>query len=158
MDGILGTHRRLCRPVSVAPRIRCATDTALRSPPLLGFTQNQIWCKLVALACDLIAWIQMLALTGTGRRWEPRRLRLQLFAAAATGSASRPDDPALRHHHRRPRPARQPRTSLSSPASDTRQPSLRRPWKQDPATVSGHQPKITRDRGSQAVGGGQSRT
>ena len=33
-------------------------------------------------ACELLAWTQMLALTGTARRWEPRRLRLRLFSVA----------------------------------------------------------------------------
>jgi hypothetical protein len=36
----------------------------------------------VALACELLAWMQMLALTGKARRWEPRRLRLRIFSAA----------------------------------------------------------------------------
>ncbi len=30
-----------------------------------------------------LAWMPMLALTGETRRWEPRRLRLRLFSAAA---------------------------------------------------------------------------
>ena len=49
---------------------------------LKGFAQNQVWCEIVALACELLAWTQMLALPGTARRWEPRRLRLRLFAIA----------------------------------------------------------------------------
>jgi hypothetical protein len=36
----------------------------------------------VALACDLLAWMQMLALTGKARRWEPKRLRLRIFTCA----------------------------------------------------------------------------
>jgi Transposase DDE domain group 1 len=36
----------------------------------------------VALACELLAWTQMLALTGDARRWEPERLRLRLFSVA----------------------------------------------------------------------------
>ena len=44
--------------------------------------QNQIWCEIVALACELLAWTQMLALAGKARRWEPKRLRLRLFAVA----------------------------------------------------------------------------
>ena len=48
-----------------------------------GFAQNQIRYELVALACEPLAWTQMLALTGTARRWEPKRLRLRLFAIAA---------------------------------------------------------------------------
>ncbi len=51
-------------------------------PALKGFTQNQIWCEIVALACGLLAWMQMIALTGPSRRWEPKRLRLRIFAVA----------------------------------------------------------------------------
>jgi Transposase DDE domain group 1 len=72
-------HRRRAR---CEDRIRCAKDTGLRNLPLHGFTQNQIWTEIVALACELLAWTAMLALTGTARRWEPKRLRLRLFSAA----------------------------------------------------------------------------
>jgi Transposase DDE domain group 1 len=34
------------------------------------------------MACELLAWMQMLALTGQARRWEPKRLRLRIFSAA----------------------------------------------------------------------------
>jgi hypothetical protein len=33
-------------------RIRCAKDTGLRNLPLHGYAQNQIWCEIVALACE----------------------------------------------------------------------------------------------------------
>ena len=72
-------HRRRAR---CEDRIRGAKDTGLRNLPLKGYAQNQVWCEVVALACELIAWMQMLALTGTARRWEPKRLRLRLFSAA----------------------------------------------------------------------------
>jgi hypothetical protein len=72
-------HRRRAR---CEDRIRCAKDTGLRNLPLKGFAQNQIWCEIVALACELLAWTQMLALTGPARRWEPKRLRLRLFSTA----------------------------------------------------------------------------
>jgi hypothetical protein len=72
-------HRRRAR---CEDRIRCAKDTGLRNLPLHGFTQNQIWTEIVALACELLAWTQMLTLDGTARRWEPKRLRLRLFSAA----------------------------------------------------------------------------
>jgi hypothetical protein len=72
-------HRRRAR---CEDRIRCAKDTGLRNLPLKGFAQNQVWCEIVALACDLLAWTQMLALAGQARRWEPKRLRLRLFAVA----------------------------------------------------------------------------
>jgi hypothetical protein len=72
-------HRRRAR---CEDRIRNAKDTGLRNLPLHGCQQNQLWCEIVALACELLAWMAMLALTGTARRWEPRKVRLQLLAAA----------------------------------------------------------------------------
>jgi hypothetical protein len=73
-------HRRRAR---AEDRIRCAKDTGLSNLPLHDFTQNQIWCAIVALACQLLAWMQMLALAGhEARRWEPKRLRLRLFGVA----------------------------------------------------------------------------
>jgi hypothetical protein len=72
-------HRRRAR---CEDRIRCAKDTGLRNLPLKGFAQNQLWCEIVSLACELLAWTQLLALTGTARRWEPKRLRLRIFAVA----------------------------------------------------------------------------
>jgi hypothetical protein len=72
-------HRRRAR---CEDRIRNAKDTGLRNLPLHGFDQNQIWCELVAMACELLAWMQMLALDGPARTWEPKRLRLRMFSAA----------------------------------------------------------------------------
>ncbi|WP_268778006.1 IS1380 family transposase [Sphaerimonospora mesophila] len=73
-------HRRRAR---CEDRIRATKDTGLRNLPLHDFTQNQIWTEIVALACELITWMQMLALDGPARRYEPKRLRLRLFAVAA---------------------------------------------------------------------------
>ena len=67
-------HRRRAR---CEDRIRTAKDTGLRNLPLKGYAQNQIWCEIVALACELLAWTQMIALAGEARRWEPKRLRLR---------------------------------------------------------------------------------
>jgi hypothetical protein len=72
-------HRRRAR---CEDRIRCAKDTGLRNLPLHGFGQNQLWCELVAMASELLAWMQMLSLEGPARAWEPKRLRLRLFAVA----------------------------------------------------------------------------
>jgi hypothetical protein len=72
-------HRRRAR---CEDRIRCAKDTGLRNLPLQGFAQNQVWCEIVAMACELLAWMAMLALDGPARRWEPKRLRLQIFTCA----------------------------------------------------------------------------
>jgi len=75
-------HRRRAR---CEDRIRIAKDTGLRNLPLHGYTQNQVWCAIVALATDLLAWMGMLALTShDARRWEPKRLRLRLFTIPAT--------------------------------------------------------------------------
>lgn len=74
-------HRRRAR---CEDRIRAAKDTGLRNLPLHGFDANRIWIEIVSLAAELTAWLQMLALHGhDARRWEPKRLRLRLFSAAA---------------------------------------------------------------------------
>ncbi|MFF2853031.1 IS1380 family transposase [Streptomyces sp. NPDC058001] len=73
-------HRRRAR---CEDRIRNARDTGLRNLPLHDTAQNRIWLEIASLALDLLAWMPMLALTGTTRRWEPKKLRLRLFSAAA---------------------------------------------------------------------------
>lgn len=73
-------HRRRAR---CEDRIRIAKDTGLTNLPLHEFDQNRIWLAIVALAVELTAWWQMLALTDhPARRWEPKRLRLRLFSVA----------------------------------------------------------------------------
>ena len=79
-------HRRRAR---AEDRIRVAKDTRLTNLPLHDFTQNQISCAIVALACELTARMQMLTFTNAignshqARRWEPKRLRLRLCSTAA---------------------------------------------------------------------------
>jgi len=71
-------HRRRAR---CEDRIRVAQDTGLSNLPLHGFDQNRIWLAIVQLAIDLAAWMQMLGSTDhDARRWEPKRLRLRVFA------------------------------------------------------------------------------
>ncbi len=73
-------HRRRAR---CEDRIRILKDTGLENLPLHGFDQNRIWLALVALAVEVTAWMQKLALTDDqASRWEPKRLRLRLFATA----------------------------------------------------------------------------
>jgi hypothetical protein len=73
-------HRRRAR---AEDRIRIAKDTGLTNLPLHDLDQNQIWCALIALACEITAWTQMLALAEhPARRWEPKRLRLRIFSIA----------------------------------------------------------------------------
>lgn len=73
-------HRQRAR---AEDRVRAARATGLRNLPLHQAAQNRIWLEIVQLALELLAWMPMLALTGEPRRWEPRRLRLRLFSAAA---------------------------------------------------------------------------
>jgi Transposase DDE domain group 1 len=128
-------HRRRAR---CEDRIRCAKDTGLRNLPLRGFDQNQLWCELVAIATDLLAWAQLLALDGPGRRWEPKKLRFRLLAtagrltrgAAACGSASTPHGPGrpTSRPHSPAWPASPP-ADRSHPAPPTRKGQhTRDPW------------------------------
>ena len=73
-------HRAHAR---VEDRIRCAKDTGLRRLPSREFAINQAWCVAVAIACDLIAWLQLHALDGDLATAEPKRLRYRLLHTAA---------------------------------------------------------------------------
>jgi hypothetical protein len=151
-------------------RIRNAKDTGLRNLPLKGVAQNQLWCEIVVLACELIAWTQMLALTGKAHRWEPKRLRLRVFAVGSGGAgcgsdlpnagpgpgSSPPRPPACRPSHladqpEQPRrPGRRNRQDPWNPAHPERQPGNQaRPHaeNQPQPNTSGHQNRVTKDRG-----------
>lgn len=75
-------HRRRAR---CEDRIRIAKDTGLRNLPLKGFAANQIWCAIVMLAADLIAWTQLIGFDPCheASRWEPKKLRLRVFTIPA---------------------------------------------------------------------------
>ena len=65
-------------------RIRVGKHAGLNEFPLQGFDQNRIWCLIIQLAGELLAWAQMLALAGhEARRREPKRLRLRLLNCPA---------------------------------------------------------------------------
>jgi hypothetical protein len=88
-------HRRRAR---AEDRIRTAKDTGLRNLPLHELDQNRIWCAIVALACELTAWAQMLALPDhPARRWEPNT------PAAADLLPRRTADPLRPTHRPTPR-------------------------------------------------------
>ena len=125
-------HRRRAR---AEDRIRVAKDTGLRNLPLYDLDQDRIWCALVALACELTAWAQLLAFPAhPARRWELKRLRLRIFslagrltrtarrtvlhlpAHAPVGRAAAP-----RAHH----PARAPRTQLTAATAAPTTPTAR---------------------------------
>lgn len=66
-------------------RIRIAKESGLRNLPLKGFDQNQIWLAVVALAGEIEAWKSLLAFpTHEIRRWEPKKLRMHVYAVPAT--------------------------------------------------------------------------
>jgi hypothetical protein len=90
-------HRQRAR---AEDRIRGLKDTGLRNLPFHGYTHNQIWLEIVALAADLLTWTQTLAWHPgqPARRWEPKRLRLRILHVA--GRITRT---ARRNHLRLPR-------------------------------------------------------
>ena len=79
------------------PRHRPAQPAPARRPP-----RTRSGWRSSRSPCDLLAWMPMLALTGKARRWEPRRLRLRLFSAAAQ----------TRHHRPPPAPPIRPPLAL----------------------------------------------
>lgn len=111
-----GADRRRAR---CEDRIRCAKDTGLANLPLHDLDQNRIWCAIIALACEVIAWMQTLALTDhSARRWEPKRLRLRLrlFAiASAMATTARRTTLHLPDHVPRADLALQARDRLRTP-------------------------------------------
>ena len=57
----------------------------LRNLPLTPFTQNRIWCQIVASASELTGWMGLLGYAGQSvRKWEPKRLRHRSFQIPAT--------------------------------------------------------------------------
>ena len=64
-------------------RIRCGKDTGLGRLPSREFAINAAWCTLAAIACDLIAWLQLIGLDGDLALAEPKRLRYRVLHTAA---------------------------------------------------------------------------
>lgn len=54
----------------------------LARPDAPRWTGRLVWAEITAMASEMLAWMATLALTGTARRWEPKRLRLCLFFPA----------------------------------------------------------------------------
>ena len=56
-------------------------DTGLDRFPLQGLAQNRIWCLIVALARDILAFFQILTMAGPpASRWEPRAILLRMMS------------------------------------------------------------------------------
>jgi hypothetical protein len=71
--------------------IRRSKALTLTRLPSSKFALNQAWCTLLALAMDLLAWLQLLALDGKLARAEPATVRAEVFDVPAR----------LTHHARR---------------------------------------------------------
>lgn len=67
----------------VEDRIRCAKASGLRNLPFRDFAANEVWLELVLVAQDLVAYLQLVCLTGPASRWEPKQLRYRLLHVAA---------------------------------------------------------------------------
>lgn len=73
-------HRAHAR---VEPRIRDSKDGGLGLLPSQELKVNQAWLTVVALACDLRAWLQLLALDGDLARATPKILRYRFLHVPA---------------------------------------------------------------------------
>ncbi len=65
-------HRTQAR---VEDRIRCAKATGLRHLPSRNYQASTAWCQAASIACDLLAWLRLLALDGELATAEPKTLR-----------------------------------------------------------------------------------
>jgi Transposase DDE domain group 1 len=72
-------HRTQAR---VEARIRCGKDTGLRHLPSRDYKVNTAWCQAASIACDLLAWLRLLALDGALARAEPKTLRYKILHTA----------------------------------------------------------------------------
>jgi Transposase DDE domain group 1 len=73
-------HRAHAR---VEDRIKAAKDSGLGRLPSREYAINQAWVQLAAVAADLIAWLQMLALDGGLAKTEPKLLRFRMLHVPA---------------------------------------------------------------------------
>lgn len=67
----------------VEDRVRCGKDTGLGRLPSREFAINAAWCLAAAVAADLVAWLQLLALAGDLANAEPKALRYRVLHTAA---------------------------------------------------------------------------
>jgi Transposase DDE domain group 1 len=72
-------HRTQAR---VEDKIRCAKSTGLRHLPSRDYSVNTAWCQAASIACDLLAWLRLLALDGDLAKAEPKTLRYKILHTA----------------------------------------------------------------------------
>ena len=73
-------HRAHAR---VEDRIRHAKDSGLGRFPSREFAINQAWLSAVMIAADLIAWLRLLALSGSLAKAEPKAMRYRILHTPA---------------------------------------------------------------------------
>ncbi len=76
-----GRHRVHAR---VEDHFRVGNDTGADRLPSQHFAANAAWHRTQAIACDLIAWLQLLGCDPTLARTEPRTLQYRIFHTPAT--------------------------------------------------------------------------
>jgi Transposase DDE domain group 1 len=72
-------HRTQAR---VEDNIRCAKSTGLGHLPSRDYKINTAWCQAASIACDLLAWLRLLALDGDLAKAEPKTLRYRILHTA----------------------------------------------------------------------------
>lgn len=106
-------HRQRAR---AEDRIRAARATGLRNPSLHEAAQNQVWLEIVQIALDLLAWMPMLALTGTARSSaEPRLTSSNPVPTTSTTLSGAVEPGAYPARQPGPQPARTPKNRISKP-------------------------------------------
>ena len=138
-------HRRHAR---VEDRIRTGKDTGLRNLPYHQAAQNKVWLELIALAQDLLAHTQRLALTGAHRTAEPKTPALPAVPHPRPARPHRPPHPATavpdlalgEPARRRPHPPDRPTRPIagSPPAPTSRH--TRDPWNPRPPDATAGPP------------------
>jgi hypothetical protein len=77
--GLECRHRQHAR---VEDRIRTWKSCGLTDLPNWDYRSNEAWCALTIVAATLLAWLQLVALTGDLAKAEPATLRYRLFHVA----------------------------------------------------------------------------
>jgi hypothetical protein len=72
----------------VEDRIRVAKDTGLGRFPSREFKINQVWIQIAAMAADLVAWLQLIALDADLAKAEPKTLRFRMLHVPARLTSS----------------------------------------------------------------------
>ncbi|MFH1105458.1 MAG: transposase, partial [Actinomycetota bacterium] len=75
--------RQMRAHAHVEDHIQRLKDSGLQRFPFTDWAPNQAWLQTVMWAADLVAWFQLLCLTGPLARAKPRRLRWALWHTPA---------------------------------------------------------------------------